>query len=49
MQEIQCDWDIVLQKNRQKPDCEEFYKQHKEFELHPEGGLQGNDMYVISK
>lgn len=32
---------------RQMPDCEGFYKQHKEFGLYPEDDLQGSDMYVI--
>lgn len=31
---------------RQMPDGEGFYKQHKEFGLYPEDGLQGSDMHV---
>lgn len=32
-----------------KSDYEGLYKQHKEFGLYPEGGLQGGDMYAIYK
>lgn len=32
---------------RQEPDWEGFYKPHKELGLHPEGGLQRSDIYVI--
>lgn len=34
---------------RKKSDYEGLYKQHKEFGLYPEGGLQGGDMYAIYK